>query len=68
MKMIINERQQLPSRGPNLLQIRHEILATLILGLLRQHLRITNDLVQRRPQVVDQARGQRMPGRFAGGI
>ena len=52
--------------GVDLLQIGHEVVLALLLRLLDQHLGVADDVIERRAQIVDQARWQRVPGRFAG--
>ena len=66
MKIVVDQRQQLLAGRMGFLQIRHEVVLALLLRLLHQHLGIADDQIQRRAQVVDQARWQRVPGRFAG--
>lgn len=66
MKVVVDERQQLLAGSMNYLQIRHEAVLLCLQRLLRQHLGVADDITERRAQVVDQARWQRVPGCFAG--
>src|SRR5580692_11806570 len=64
MEVFVEQRQELPAGGTSFLQIRHELLLTLLLRLLDQHFGIADDLIKRRAQVVDQSRGQGLPACF----
>jgi hypothetical protein len=66
LKVVVDESQQLSAGGQSSLQIRHEIVLAFLLRLLDQHLGVADDRIERRAQVVDQARWQRVPARFIG--
>ena len=66
MKVIADKREQLLAGGMGLPQVRHEAVLALLLRLLQQHLGVADDLIQRRAQVVEQTRRQRVPGGMFG--
>ena len=66
MKVIVDECEQLLAGGMGLLQVRHEGTLALLFRLLDEHLGVTDDLIQRRAQGMDQARWQGVLGRMFG--
>ena len=62
VKVVVDEREQLLAGGMGLLQIRQKAVLALLLRLLQEQLGVADDLIQRRAQIVDQGRRERVRG------